>query len=78
MDTTLVAGPMPVFEHDWELSVPEARDLQLRLGKRVIEENRLDVDFMITHRFKFEDAKDAFDLVDDYRDGVIKAILEFE
>ena len=32
---------MPVFEHDWELSVPEARDLQLRLRKRVIEENRL-------------------------------------
>jgi deoxyribonuclease V len=32
---------MPVFEHDWELSVPKARDLQLRLRKRVIEENHL-------------------------------------
>jgi L-iditol 2-dehydrogenase len=29
-----------------------------------------------THRFKLEQAKEAFDLVSDYRDGVIKAMIE--
>ena len=33
---------------------------------------------MITHRFPFEKTKDAFDLVADYRDGVMKAMIEFE
>jgi len=36
-----------------------------------------DVDFMITHRFPFEKTKEAFDLVATYRDGVIKALIEF-
>ena len=32
---------------------------------------------MITHRFNFEQTKTAFDLVADYRDGVVKAMIEF-
>lgn len=32
-------------------------------------------DFMLTHRFTFEQSKDAFDLVDTYNDGVIKAVI---
>ena len=35
-----------------------------------------DVDFMVTHRFGMEQAKDAFELVADYRDGVVKAMIE--
>ncbi len=38
----------------------------------------LDVDMMATHHFKFEQAKEAFDLVADYKDGVVKAIIEFD
>lgn len=34
-------------------------------------------DFMITHNFNFEKTKDAFDLVENYSDGVIKAIINF-
>jgi L-iditol 2-dehydrogenase len=34
------------------------------------------IDTFATHRFKLEQAKDAFDLVADYRDGVIKAMIE--
>jgi L-iditol 2-dehydrogenase len=34
------------------------------------------IDFMVTHRFNLEQAKDAFDLVADYRDGVIKAMIK--
>lgn len=36
------------------------------------------VDKMPTHRFKFEDAKKAFDLVDKYEDGVMKAMIDFD
>lgn len=34
-------------------------------------------DFMVTHRFGFADTKEAFDLVHQYRDGVIKAVIGF-
>ncbi|MFC1735558.1 alcohol dehydrogenase catalytic domain-containing protein [Candidatus Hydrogenedentota bacterium] len=43
----------------------------------LIEGGDIDVDFMVTHRFKFEDTKAAFDLVDGYDDGVVKAMIEF-
>jgi len=33
------------------------------------------IDFMVTHRFNLEQAKTAFDLVADYRDGVVKAMI---
>jgi L-iditol 2-dehydrogenase len=34
------------------------------------------VDFMITHRFKLKQTQQAFDMVAEYRDGVIKALIE--
>jgi L-iditol 2-dehydrogenase len=34
------------------------------------------IDSFVTHRFNLEQAKDAFDLVADYRDGVIKAMIK--
>lgn len=37
-----------------------------------------DANVMITHRFPFARTKDAFDLVVDYRDGVVKAMIDFE
>lgn len=33
--------------------------------------------FMVTHRFALRDCKEAFDLVDNYRDGVVKAMIQF-
>lgn len=33
------------------------------------------MDFMLTHRFSFDQTKEAFDLVDSYADGVIKAMI---
>jgi len=38
---------------------------------------KANVDFMITHRFKLKQAKQAFDLVASYNDGVIKALIKF-
>jgi L-iditol 2-dehydrogenase len=43
----------------------------------VIYECPADVDHMITHRFTFDQTKEAFDLVADYQDGVVKAMIEF-
>jgi len=41
----------------------------------LIASGQVSVDFMITHHFPLEQTKEAFDLVADYRDGVIKAII---
>ncbi len=42
----------------------------------LIASGRVQADFMVTHRFKLAQAKEAFDLVARYRDGVIKAMIE--
>ncbi len=31
---------------------------------------------MVTHRFKFDQVQEAFELVAGYRDGVVKAMIE--
>ncbi len=43
----------------------------------MIDDKEIDVDFMATHHFTFDKTKDAFDLVANYSDGVIKAIIDF-
>lgn len=42
----------------------------------LIAGGKINVDFMITHRFKLEQTKQAFDMVAEYRDGVIKSLIE--
>jgi len=42
----------------------------------LIASGRAEIDYMITHRFKFEKTKEAFDLVGAFVDGVIKAMIE--
>ncbi len=44
----------------------------------LIGELQADIDRLITHRFGFAETKAAFDLVADYRDGVVKAMIEFD
>jgi L-iditol 2-dehydrogenase len=41
----------------------------------LVQDAETDVGFMITHRFPFEEAKQAFDLVAEYGDGVVKAMV---
>ena len=43
-----------------------------------IDKGILNVSRMTTHHFNFTNSKDAFDLVADYRDGVMKAMIEFD
>ena len=42
----------------------------------LVTSGRIKVDFMATHRFKLEQAQEAFDMLSDYRDGVVKAMIE--
>ena len=42
----------------------------------LIASGKAKIDFMVTHRFSFEQAKEAFDVVSEHRDGVIKALIE--
>lgn len=44
----------------------------------LMQSGRADVDFMVTHRFPFEKSKEAFDLVANYEDGVVKAMIHFD
>ena len=43
---------------------------------QAVERGRVDVRSMATHRFKLEDVREAFGLVSDYRDGVVRAMIE--
>jgi L-iditol 2-dehydrogenase len=43
----------------------------------MIDDKLFDVNTMITHHFSFEESKAAFDLVDSYKDGVVKAMIHF-
>jgi L-iditol 2-dehydrogenase len=41
----------------------------------LVASGRLKIDHFVTHRFKLEQTQEAFDLVADYRDGVVKAMI---
>ena len=49
--------------------VQEALDL--------MADGRIDVSKMATHFYNFKNTKEAFDLVEGYQDGVMKAIIKF-
>jgi L-iditol 2-dehydrogenase len=44
----------------------------------LLSSGKVDVTTMVTHRFSFEQTKEAFDLVADYKDGVMKAMVHFD
>ena len=43
----------------------------------LIASKKANIDFMVTHKFAFMDSIEAFDMVTGYKDGVIKAMIEF-
>ncbi|HYW94937.1 MAG TPA: alcohol dehydrogenase catalytic domain-containing protein [Bacteroidales bacterium] len=80
---------IPEFDR-WSFSVDEMRhkEITVRNVRRqnncveksldMMENGDVDVSLMPTHRYKFEDTKQAFDLVTEYKDGVMKAMIDFE
>jgi L-iditol 2-dehydrogenase len=43
----------------------------------MMKNGKINVSNMITHRFPFKNTKEAFDLVAGYKDGVMKAVIDF-
>jgi threonine dehydrogenase-like Zn-dependent dehydrogenase len=43
---------------------------------RLIRDRTLDPDAMLTHRFAIQQIQEAFELVANYRDGVVKAVID--
>lgn len=62
-----------------ELCIQNVRRQNDRLQKAIdlIAEGDINTDQLVTHRFPFARTNDAFDLVNEYRDGVMKALIEF-
>lgn len=79
---------IPEFER-WTFPVDKSRHKELCIQNvrrqnealqpalDLMSEGKVSVDAMATHRFKFEDSKEAFDLVAAYKDGVMKAMIDF-
>ena len=44
---------------------------------RMIAAGQVDADMLITHRFSYEQSNQAYDLVSNYKEGVVKAIINF-
>jgi L-iditol 2-dehydrogenase len=44
----------------------------------LMDKGQINADFMITHHYPFDRTKEAFDLVADYQDGVMKAMITFD
>ena len=44
----------------------------------LLAQKRVDISKMATHRFRFDQTKEAFDLVATYSDGVMKAMIDFD
>jgi L-iditol 2-dehydrogenase len=49
---------------------------RLQMAIDLIAEGKVNTDQLITHRFSFPRTNEAFNLVNEYRDGVMKALIE--
>ena len=84
----LVIVGIPEFDK-WTLDVDKTRRKEISIqfirrqvhcvedSIRLLADGTIDVSNMATHRFPFERTKEAFDLVDGYHDGVMKAMIDF-
>jgi L-iditol 2-dehydrogenase len=63
-----------------EISIQNVRRQNNCLQKAIdlISNGKINVDFMATHNFKLKDAPLAFEIVEGYRDAVIKAMISFD
>lgn len=83
----MLVGIPQVDRVSFEIDLLRRRELRIQNVRRQNEKVRetvagvasglLKPGFMITHRFPFERTREAFDLVDRYADGVIKAMITF-
>jgi L-iditol 2-dehydrogenase len=79
---------IPEFDR-WSFRVDDGRHKEITITNvrrqngaleptlEMIRDRRFDAHQMVTHRFSFGRTKEAFDLVDKYADGVMKAMIDF-
>ena len=84
----LIVVGIPEFDR-WSMNVETTRrrEISLQFIRRQVDcveetlemmkNGSVSIENMVTHRFPFERAKEAFDLVAGYRDGVMKAMIDF-
>ncbi len=84
----LVVVGIPEFDR-WSMNVETTRhkEISLQFIRRqvncveptlmMMKNGTIKVENMVTHRFPFDHTKEAFDLVADYKDGVMKAMIDF-
>ena len=84
----LVVIGIPEFDN-WSMNVEKTRrkELSVQFIRRQVDctgiaiemmkEGTIDISNMVTHRFPFSNAKEAFELVSGYGDGVMKAMIDF-
>ena len=80
---------IPEFDR-WSFSVDKMRHKEICIQSvrrqnhsveealELMETNAVNVGKMATHRFPFDRTKEGFDLVTGYKDGVMKAIIDFD
>jgi len=86
--TLLIVG-IPEFDR-WSFPVDKLRHREITIKNvrrqnnaveetfELIRERKVDISPMPTHRFRFAQTKEAFDLVAEYKDGVMKAMIDFD
>jgi len=79
---------IPEFDN-WQFSADKGRRKEITFTNvrrqnhaleptlEMMKNKAFDAHQMVTHRFSFDQTKKAFDLVDDYADGVMKAMIDF-
>jgi L-iditol 2-dehydrogenase len=84
----LIIVGIPEFDK-WSISTDKTRTKEItlqnirrqvncvELALEMMGNNKINVENMVTHKFPFDHAKEAFDIVADYKDGVMKAMIEF-
>jgi L-iditol 2-dehydrogenase len=84
----LIVIGIPEFDN-WSMNVELTRRKEISLqfirrqvdcvedSLKMMKNGSIDVKNMVTHRFPFEKTKEAFDLVAGYKDGVMKAMIDF-
>jgi L-iditol 2-dehydrogenase len=84
----LIIVGIPEFDR-WSLNAEtiRRREISIQFIRRqvgcveetleLMKNRSVTIDTMITHRFPFGKTKEAFDLVADYRDGVMKTMIDF-
>ena len=84
----LVVVGIPEFDN-WIVNAEKTRrkEISLQFIRRqvdcvetalsLMESGKINIDNMITHRYPFSKTKEGFDLVAEYSDGVMKAMIDF-